>query len=128
MGKDSAKKSASPGSGTRGVPDLRLSFGTPRIGTTAIWWLENSLGTPTAGVLLLGAQRASTRVFDGTVLVAPDLAATLQIAPSGQNVVLAIPNNPGLVRESIYLQAAELDVGASAGVSFTRGVELRIGG
>lgn len=113
--------------GTRGVPDLRMAFGAPRIGGVMFFGLDNSYGSTTAGVLLLGAQRAMTRIFDGTVLVLPAATVALQIPAAGQSLVLSIPNNPALVRESVFLQVAQSDPGASAGISFTRGVELRIG-
>jgi hypothetical protein len=113
--------------GTVGVPDLRVAFGAPKIGTTMLLWLGNSLGTTTPAVLLIGFQPASVRFFDGTLLVVPTVAPGQQVAFPGQYVPLAIPRNPSLLRASAYLQAVEIDAGASLGMSFTRGMELRIG-
>lgn len=108
--------------GTTGVPALSIQFGRPRIGTTPLLLVGNS-GAATASFLLMGLQPDSQLILDGTVLVVP---TSSQVVPN-QFALFSIPNWPALLGLSVYMQAIELDAGASSGLSFSRGLEMRIG-
>lgn len=109
--------------GTLGVPDLSIWFGRPLLGTFQLLHVGNS-GAATASFLLLGLQPDNLPVLGGTVLVAPMATETV---PASRFLVFSIPNWPSLLGISIFMQAIEIDAGASSGLSFSRGLEMRIG-
>lgn len=108
--------------GTARVPDLSILFGRPLLGTTPLLLVGDS-GAAAAKFLLFGLQPDNQTIFDGTLLVVPTSTQFL----AGQYASLAIPNWPVLLGMSIYAQAIEVDAGASSGLAFSRGLELRIG-
>jgi FG-GAP repeat protein len=90
--------------------------------------IGNSAGTTTTGFLYTGIQSASIPTnLGGTLLVSPLFTLPLGIPAAGLSMTGSIPNGSSLYCTSIYLQALELDSGASKGVSFTPGVHLHIG-
>jgi Tol biopolymer transport system component len=113
--------------GTNGVPAFTArSF--PAIGTTVTLDVANSYGSFTAGVLVLGQQRASIpSAWGGDLLVAPTLVSVFGMAPSGLSIGGTLPRDDALCGTTYDLQALELDPGAAKGVSFTPGIELVIG-
>jgi Tol biopolymer transport system component len=113
--------------GTNGVPAFTArSF--PAIGTTVTLDVANSYGGFTAGVLVLGQQRASIpSAWGGDLLVAPTLVSVFGMAPSGLSIGGTLPRDDALCGTTYDLQALELDPGAAKGVSFTPGIEIVIG-
>ena len=109
--------------GTTGVPELSL-LGRPLLGTTP-WLSVGNSGAATASFLLIGFQPNRVPILDGTLLVVP--TSSQSVAPGWLAASLSIPSWPSLLGLSIYMQAIELDAGASSGLSFSRGLELRIG-
>jgi hypothetical protein len=109
--------------GTDTVPELSVALGRPLLGTSLLLRIGDS-GAATAGVLLIGFQPTSVLFFDGTVLVVPTFS---QNVVPGQFAVFGIPNRSSLLGQSVYLQAIEIDAGASLGLSFSRGMEMRMG-
>ena len=109
--------------GTAGVPELSL-IGRPLLGT-APWVSVGNSGAATASLLLIGLQPDSVPILDGTLLVVP--TSSQSVVPGWAAASLSIPNWQSLLGLSIYLQAVELDAGASSGLAFSRGLELRIG-
>ena len=58
--------------------------------------------------------------WDGTLLVTPSWVAAVAFPISGVAIPVAIPCDSSLCGFPIYLQALEIDPGASKGVSFTQ--------
>ncbi len=113
--------------GTLGVPSF-TSRADPRFGTEVILDLENSLGSYTVALFLLGFQRASIPTsWGGDLLVQPTFSALLALGPAGTTIAAELPYYPGLCGFEIDAQALELDAGAARGVSFTPGLELILG-
>jgi Tol biopolymer transport system component len=115
--------------GTGGaVPAFGL-LGLPVLGTTPALALGNPSGVPTLGVLVLGtAATALPTPVLGTLLAAPDATLPLAIGGTGLVAPIAIPGTIDLAGAELFLQALLLDAGAPAGVAFTRGLAVRIGG
>lgn len=114
--------------GTLGVPALGASI-DPMLGSTPNLELGNSLGQTTLAALLIGLLPANLPTpFDGTLLV--DLiifAPSLLVAPGGSTLPLAIPDDNALSGAQLFVQEVVVDVGASQGLAFSRGLRLRIG-
>ena len=115
--------------GTSGVPALTLSA-TPVLGTTVDMHLGNAATVPAESCLLLGNQAATTRTaFGGTFLVMPVATIPISSVPSaGWDVPWTIPNDPALCLRELFAQLVQFDRGASAGVSFSAGLHITIGG
>ena len=113
--------------GTRGIPTLTAS--APRIGTTVVINVSNSLGAPTVGALLVGPNAGNLPTpFGGTLLVSPIAGViNLQIPAGGSQLRLPIPHDPTGCGASVYFQAVEVDNGSRSGLSFTRGLRLILG-
>ncbi len=114
--------------GTLGEPALTLSA-DPVLGTSVDLTLENSLGSPTSGMILIGfSQAAIPTNVGGTLLVLPNLILPLALIPAPDlTLPLHVACNPNLSGVSAYLQTIEFDFGASAGVAFTRGLQMTFG-
>ena len=113
--------------GTFGVPAL-TSRDDPVLGSDVTVDIENSLGSTTRGFLFLGFDSASIATrLGGTLLVDSTWTWPLTIPGAGLSLTDTLPNDPALSGTSIYLQTLEIDSGASHGVSFTAGLELRLG-
>jgi Tol biopolymer transport system component len=113
--------------GTNGIPSLSSSAG-PVYGATTTLALDNSSGAWTPALLAFGFARASipTRA-GGTLLVDAPLFVVLAVPPPGLSLPFTVPLDPALCGLVVDLQALELDPGASAGISFTPGLEWTFG-
>lgn len=110
--------------GTNGVPGLAL-VADPVIGGLLTLLLDNSLGAPTTGLLFVGLSATSQpTAWGGTLLVVPALSKVLPVAAGGLSLSGTLPDDPLLCGTSIFLQAVEIDAGASRGFSFTPGLEM----
>jgi hypothetical protein len=113
--------------GTSGVPGLTAA-GDPALCAPIRVDLGNSLGASTLAALFIGLGVTDQPTnYDGHLLVAPSNIVLLPLPGAGLSIPGTVPCNPVLCGRSIYLQALEVDPGASQGVSFTRGVRLVIG-
>jgi hypothetical protein len=113
--------------GTYGIPTIAPSA-DPEFSATLSLDITNSLQFWTVGFVLVGMDRASilTRA-GGTILVDWALIVTVPLAPIGYSLGVTIPADRDLCGASADLQVIELDAGASAGLSFTAGLELAFG-
>ena len=113
--------------GTLGVPDLSPET-SPSIGSDLIVSLENSLGVQTQAFLLIGSDNIiSGTPFGGLLAVVPSAVVSVKL-PAGENQFTAqVPQDESLCGRLVFLQALEIDPGASHGVSFTRGLALMFG-
>jgi hypothetical protein len=88
----------------------------------------NSHGTPTSAVFFIGFSPASIPTpFGGVLLVLPAVVFPFALPAGGADFLLTVTCDYALCGLSIYLQVWEADAGASQGVSFTPGLELRLG-
>lgn len=110
--------------GRNGVPTIR-STTRPRIGTTVPIAIGNSAGQNTAGLILIGLQKANVPVLGGTLLVQSLVNSTVAIPTAGLSAGLPIPNDRNLVCKSVFLQCAMIDRAATQDFSFTPGLDLR---
>ena len=115
--------------GTLGVPRLEPDV-VPALGAPIALTIGNSSGVHSSGVLLIGFDDASISTgFGGDVLV--DWFALVPVCfTSGLDATLQeeVPVDTTLCGLHLYLQAIELDAGAIRGLSFSRGLELVLGG
>jgi hypothetical protein len=113
--------------GTLGVPSLTAGS-NPVIGQPIDVYLGNSAVSATAGLLLVGVHETKIPTGKGgTLLVDPHLYVPLPIPPVSLTLSGTLPNDPSLCGLHVYLQALEVDVGASKGISFSPGLDLAIG-
>jgi hypothetical protein len=114
--------------GSLGVPDLTAS-GAPVLCSTITLSLENSRGVATAGVMFLGLSSAFIpTALGGTLLLVPHTTVPVTVPALGLSLPLPVVCDSELAGLAIYLQALEVDPGASQGVSFTPGLQLVLGG
>lgn len=113
-------------SGTRGVPELML--GASSDGSQSFELLVgNGSGAATAAVLLLGAERARIATpLGGDLLV--DAAAAIPITLEARSSAFAM----GAPRDfaggqTLEVQVLTVDAGATHGVAFSKGLEIRLG-
>jgi hypothetical protein len=66
--------------------------------------------------------------FEGTLLVIPLLAVLIDLPAGGTSLMGAIPCDGLACGTVLFVQACEIDPGASKGVSFTPGLQLVVGG
>ncbi|MBL8843454.1 MAG: FG-GAP repeat protein [Planctomycetes bacterium] len=113
--------------GKNGIPALN-ALTPPAFGTTVIVAVGNSAGLPTTGLLLVGTSTAAIPWKDGTLLVNADLASAYFPIPTlGTFLSEDIPNDPALAFVDLYVQVVEADPAASKKLSFTPGLQLRLG-
>jgi hypothetical protein len=113
--------------GTKGIPTL-TSRDDPVLGSTVTLDLSDARGRPTNALVMIGSSDANVVTSaDGTLLVTP--TTLIPILLTAKNTVLTgtLPNDDSLCGTSLYLQAIELDPGASQGLSFTAGLRLILG-
>lgn len=113
--------------GTFGIPNLRASA-QPTLGTDISLLLGNSRFQPTAGFLIGGAAPASVPLVGGTRLVAQTAVVAVGLGFEGLVVPTPIPSDAIFCGVDVYFQLLVIDPGASQGVSFSRGLVLRLGG
>ena len=116
--------------GTLGVPGIGTADALPAIGTTIWTTIGNSFPGSAAGCLMMAAAPGTgASLFGGQLWV--DLASAVQVpfthSGAETSMPLAIPANPWMIGQSLYLQAYQADSGASQGISFTRGLRLTFG-
>jgi hypothetical protein len=113
--------------GSYGVPSFTAS-NAPAIGSNISLTVGNSAGLATPGMILLGLSEAYIPTGKGgTILVDPLLYVPIALPPSSYTISGFISNDPNLCGVHVYLQALELDAGASNGLSFTQGLDLFLG-
>ena len=115
--------------GTAGqVPAFGL-LGLPAIGSTPALAFGNTAGVSTVALVVLGGQALAlpTPVL-GTLLVQPDVVQALLLPPTGLVLPIGVPDVVDLCGVQLFVQALQLDAGAAAGVAFSRGLQLTIGG
>ena len=113
--------------GTLGTPSLTL-VQPPVLGSNLALNLDNSLGTPTAGLLLIGFEEAALPgSFGGNLWLLPIALVPLSLPAGGATLSGSIPDDPALCGVRFLLQALELDGGAPAGLSSTPGVRVYLG-
>ena len=113
--------------GTHGVPGF-TALSDPVVGTKLSLDIDNSAGVSTAALLELGLGKANIPTGKGgTLLVTPFLVLPLTLPAGGLTLSGQIPNDPSLYGVHLYLQALEVDAGASKGLSFTPGLDLLFG-
>ncbi|HEX5051804.1 MAG TPA: hypothetical protein VFZ65_08540 [Planctomycetota bacterium] len=113
--------------GTNGIPGL-TSSANPVLGTTPDVLVGNSAGAPTIGALFFGLARVNVPTpFGGNALLVP-IASLGFVAPlAGAQLPFALPMDGALCGFVIDMQAVLVDGGASAGISFTPGLEYVLG-
>src|SRR5262249_4740564 len=110
--------------GTNGIPSFTAAS-DPKLCTTVTLNLANSLGATTKAVLLVGlAQTDQATTYDGHLLVLPSNVFVLSLPTGGAALSGMLPCDESLCGLSLYLQALEVDSGASKGISFTAGLQL----
>lgn len=113
--------------GTHGIPALTADR-DPEFGATVTVVGSNSWGFFTAGFLLIGSGRADVPTNrDGALLVDFFLFLPVVVPPTGFSDCAEIPWDPALCNSVITLQLLQIDPGASRGIAFSPGLELRIG-
>jgi len=113
--------------GTNGIPSFTAA-NDPELCSTVTLNLANSLGANTIAALFLGlAEADQPTLYDGHLLVAPTNVFLLSLPGGGLALTGTLPCDPTLCGVSLYLQALEVDAGASKGVSFTPGLQLVLG-
>ena len=113
--------------GTRGIPTLTST--PPLQGKLLTLSMSNSLGASTPGWLLVNGARANLPTFwGGTLHVLPTNGILLgvNVPANGLSVRVTVPSSIGCGTFG-YAQGVMIDRGASAGLSNTAGLELRVG-
>src|SRR5262249_47831972 len=113
--------------GTRGIPAL-TTRGDPVIGSTLTLDLVNSRGRTTGALLLIGWSDDNTiSSAGGTLLVTPTYLIPITLILKSTPLNGMVPSDDNLCGQSLYVQALEVDPGASQGISFTAGLRLILG-
>lgn len=113
--------------GTLSTPALAINA-DPALGASVTLTADNSRGVATLGLLLFGGAPASVPLSSGaTLLVAAPNGIVVSIPTNGWSLTNSIADDPALCFLDVYLQLLELDPGAVGGLSFTNGLQLRIG-
>lgn len=113
--------------GTLGVPALTASA-NPVFNSSITIDVANSLGANTSGILVLGLASTSLQSgYGGTLVVNPQIVAPIAIPSPSLSIPAVIPNLPALCGVPLFVQALEVDGGASKGVSFSQGLTLVLG-
>lgn len=114
--------------GTNGVPAF-FAWANPVICSTTKLDLSNSRGSNTIAAIFIGLSEAAVpTAWDGTLLLVPSWIVTVAFPISGVAIPVTIPCDSSLCGFPVYLQALEVDPGASKGISFTQGLKLVLGG
>src|SRR5262249_22463044 len=110
--------------GTNGIPSFTAAS-EPDLCTPITLDLANSLGADTTGAVVLNVlptDQVTDR--DGHLLVFPAIVIPITLPANGVTFNGIAPCDRVFCGRSIYLQAIELDSGASRGISFTPGLKL----
>lgn len=115
--------------GTSGVPTYTASA-APIFGSTIDLQVANGTGVTTCACLIFGDQATATPTNLGGTILSNILSlvpiASLPVA--GMNQPVTIINDPAICGLQIYSQMFQADAGASAGVAFSQGLSLTVGG
>jgi len=110
--------------GSNGVPTLTVS-GPPKYGASVSLVLSNSAGQATPGLLLAGLRESTIPFLGGVLLATPLLQLGVAIPATGLQIPFTAPGP--LCEIPVCLQLLQLDSGAKAGLSMTRGLRLDFG-
>lgn len=115
--------------GTGGIaPQLSL-LGAAAIGTTPSVTLTNPSNTSTLALVILGLQQqAAPHPAGGTLLATLDAADLYAVPAAGLSFPTPVPDIVDLCGIDLHLQALVLDAGATAGIAFSQGLRVTIGG
>jgi len=114
--------------GELGVPPLSVDH-PPALGEIVTLQIGSSSLAALNGYLLLGPNGTDLPTeFDGRQLVEIDALIPVVLPPAGVDVPIGVPFSPAFCGLRFYWQLVLLDPQASGGVSFSRGLELEIGG
>jgi hypothetical protein len=108
--------------GALGVPALSY-MGQVSAGSTITLYIENSSGQSTTGLLRVGTSAMEMKLRTGaTVLSSDDVALIpLRLEPGTNQIQFTIPSN---LEGDLYMQAAQVDLSALGGWSFSQGLQL----
>jgi Tol biopolymer transport system component len=113
--------------GTKGIPEI-MAGSNPLLCATIDVLADNSAGADALGVLFMGfASTTIPTAWGGALLVRPVLCSNVLVPASGFVVNAQIPCDGSLCSFGLFVQLVQRDVGASRGLSFTPGLELRLG-
>jgi hypothetical protein len=113
--------------GANGVPGF-VATSNPVLCMTVSVFADNSSGVDTSGVLVVGFSGADlATAWGGTILVSPALVTGVLVPANGFSASAPIPCDDSLCGFALFVQLVEMDPGASRGISFTPGLELRLG-
>jgi hypothetical protein len=113
--------------GTNGIPSFTAAS-APKLCTTVTLNLASSAGVSTTAVALVGlAETDQPTIYDGHLFVVPSHLFVLPLPAGGLALPGPVPCDDIFCGLSVFLQVLEVDVGASKGVSFTRGLHLVLG-
>ena len=113
--------------GTLGVPQL-TALNDPVLGEPFEVFLTNSRGSTTVAFLFLGFQETQVVTsLDGTLWLVPFWTFRLQVPAAGLTLSQVLDGDPALAGARLFLQAIEVDPGASKGASFTPGLFVALG-
>ncbi len=115
--------------GTLGVPSLTAS-NPPAIGEEITITIGNSAGFDSLTLIELGFAKATIHTgWDGDLLVAPPwVSFVLPLPAAGLAIDETVDPDVTLCGVEVDIQALMFDPGASDDISFTRGLELILGG
>lgn len=117
-------------SGALGVPELTPQA-NPVLGTTFDIWVGNSSATDTPACVFFSPDQVAVQTPWGGVQYVGEpygLVVTLHDLPAtGTLIPIGLPENPLWCGRSIFAQSIQVDLAATDGLSFSRGIELLIG-
>jgi len=113
--------------GTSFVPSITPSA-VPTFGASLTLDISNSFGSPTFGLLFVGASPASIPTKKGgTLLVQWAAIFGVPFGNGGVSLPVTVPFDLALCGVDAYLQIVEADPGAQFGFSFSPGLDLALG-
>jgi Tol biopolymer transport system component len=113
--------------GTSFVPSITPSA-DPAFGASLTLDISNSYGSPTFGLLFVGASPASIPTKKGgTLLVQWAAIFGVPFGNGGVSLPVTVPFDLALCGVDAYLQIVEADPGAQFGFSFSPGLDLSLG-
>src|SRR5262249_54419451 len=113
--------------GTNGIPSFTAAS-EPKLCTMLTMNLANSLGANTTATIFIGFLEADDSTpYGGHLLVVPRRILAHPLPAAGLTFGGDLPCDGAVCGISIYLQAVEVDAGATNGYSFTPGLKLVLG-
>jgi hypothetical protein len=109
------------------IPSLTLTA-PPVICSDFSLEIGNSFGAPTQAVIFIGlTQAAIPTEYGGTLLVTPNILVSLALPAGTATLPLLYTCDANLCGVIAFLQVLEVDPGATAGISFSPGLEIDLG-